>query len=142
MPAAEREAYNREKLAGASRDADAWLDDQVRKLQGLTDVHQFHKQWDFIIKRGRRAANVGRFFRDEHGKGPLTIEAELEGWAAYQETKARATDAGRAGWEPLPSTVGETIPRWVVETVLDHVTKEQRACGHAVRSWNAIVCAG
>ena len=78
MPDAERAAYNREKLAGASRDADAWLDDQVQKLQGLTDVHQFHKQWDFIIKRGRRAANAGRFFRDEQGKGPLTVGAELE----------------------------------------------------------------
>eukprot|EP01043_Picozoa_sp_COSAG02_P015037 COSAG02_NODE_631_length_19290_cov_67.062842_10_plen_188_part_00 len=81
-----------------------------------TTLQQFHKQWDFIIKRGRRAANAGRFFRDEKGKGPLTIEAELEGWAAYQEDKARATDAGRGGWEPLPNTVGQTIPRWVVET--------------------------
>ena len=37
----------------------------------MTDVHQFHKQWDLIINRGRRVANVGRFFRDKDGKGPL-----------------------------------------------------------------------
>ena len=44
-----------------------------------------------ILRRGRRATGAGRFFRDENGAGAYTIADELEGWAAYQENKARAT---------------------------------------------------
>ena len=54
----------------------------------------------------------------------------VEGWATYQEQKAKATDAGQAAWAPLPDTRGTTIPEWVVETVLDHIAKENKMYGY------------
>jgi len=70
-----------------------------------------------------------------------TMEEELEGWAAYQEDKAKATDAGQADWEPLEDTRGITCPEWVVDTVLDHVAKENKATGYdgvSVTLWKRV----
>ena len=71
MPDAERAAYNREKLAGASRDADAWLNEQVQKLQTLTDVHKFHKQWDFNINILQGAHPFVELRKIHPGRNPI-----------------------------------------------------------------------
>ena len=63
-----------------------------------------------------------------------TIEDELEGWAAYQENKSKATDAGQADWEPLSDTWGITCPEWVIDTVLDHVAKENKRSARGARA--------
>lgn len=46
-----------------------------------------------------------------------------------------------AAWEPLPDTKGITLPEWVVDTVLDHVAKENKATagdGVSVTLWKRV----
>ena len=89
MPEEEKLAYDEAAKAGALRDCEDWVNAEIEKLNNTKDVHDFHQQWHHILRRGRRAAGAGRFFRDENGAGAYTIADELEGWAAYQGSRSR-----------------------------------------------------
>ena len=60
MPPREKSAFDREAKAGAARDAEAWLNAEVFKLENMNDSHAFHKQWHNIIRRGLRRRRRGR----------------------------------------------------------------------------------
>ena len=60
MPPHEKSAFDREAKEGAARDAEAWLNAEVFKLEHMNDSHAFHKQWHNIIRRGLRRRRRGR----------------------------------------------------------------------------------
>eukprot|EP01043_Picozoa_sp_COSAG02_P033783 COSAG02_NODE_2324_length_9133_cov_38.463361_7_plen_306_part_00 len=142
MPVAEQKAFAQEAMRLAKADAEAWLNTEIAQLHRKEgNAHEFHQWWHHLLRWGRRARTGARWFHGDDGEMATTMEEELEGWAAYQEHKAKATDAGQADWEPLPDTRGVTCPEWVVDTVLDHVAKENKATGRdgvSVTLWRRI----
>ena len=83
------------------------------------------------LRRGRnKQIGRGRYFQSDDEPAAATILEELEGWARHNEKEGEATDAGRSDWVALPDTKGQTLEGWIVETCLDHVVKENRACGY------------
>ena len=81
-------------------DATAWLNGEIEQLHKKEgDAHEFHKWWHHLLRWGRKGRTGARWFHGDNGEMATTMEEELEGWAAYQEDKAKATDAGQADWE-------------------------------------------
>ena len=117
----------------ALKDANAWLDDKVMELHAKEkDVYAFHQWWHHLLRWGRKRTTGGRSFHGDDGEMATTLAEELEGWATYQEQKAKATDSNSAHLRKQHDMCHNNLPKTprfpftVIGTINQDVTSVTR----------------